>query len=72
VLLDLVLDDEAHTADRLRSGEVLAAVTTDPKPVQGCRTTTIGALRYAATASPEFVHRHFPPPRRSKWNFGRS
>lgn len=59
-LLDLVLDDEAHTADRLRSGEVLAAVTTDPAPVQGCRTTTLGALRYCATASPEFVRRHFP------------
>jgi LysR family transcriptional regulator (chromosome initiation inhibitor) len=31
--LDLVLDDEEHTADRLRSGEVLAAVTTGPAEV---------------------------------------
>ncbi|MFC4167151.1 LysR family transcriptional regulator ArgP [Teichococcus aestuarii] len=59
-LLDLVLDDEEHTAGRLRSGEVLAAVTTDPAPVQGCRTVALGALRYAATASPDFVRRHFP------------
>ncbi len=59
-LLDLVLDDEAHTADRLRSGEVLAAVTADPAPVQGCRTRPLGALRYAATASPAFVAQHFP------------
>jgi LysR family transcriptional regulator (chromosome initiation inhibitor) len=59
-LLDLVLDDEGHTAERLRSGEVLAAVTTDPAPVQGCRTVALGALRYAATASPDFVRRHFP------------
>lgn len=58
-LLDLVLDDEGHTAERLRSGEVLAAVTTDPTPVQGCRTTALGALRYAATASPDFLRRHF-------------
>ncbi|WP_294643672.1 LysR family transcriptional regulator ArgP [uncultured Aureimonas sp.] len=57
--LDLTLDDEAHTADRLRSGEVLAAVTADPRPVQGCRTLRLGALRYRACASPEFARRYF-------------
>ena len=57
--LELTLDDEAHTADRLRSGEVLAAVTADPEPVQGCKTIMLGALRYAACASPDFVARHF-------------
>ena len=59
-LLDLVLDGEERTAERLRSGEVLAAVTADPVPVQGCRTVPLGALRYAATASPAYVRRHFP------------
>lgn len=59
VLLDLVLEDEDHTADRLRSGAVLAAVTTDPRPVQGCRTVPLGALRYAAVASPAYLRRHF-------------
>jgi LysR family transcriptional regulator, chromosome initiation inhibitor len=58
-LLDLVLDGEEHTAARLRSGEVLAAVTSDPEPVPGCRTRPLGALRYAAVASPAFVARHF-------------
>ena len=51
-LLDLVLDAEEHTAGRLRGGEVLAAVTADPEPVQGCRTRPLGALRYVAAASP--------------------
>jgi LysR family transcriptional regulator (chromosome initiation inhibitor) len=59
MLLDLTLEDEAHTADRLRSGEVLAAVTADPEPVQGCRAILLGALRYAACASPDLVRRHF-------------
>ena len=59
-LLDLVLDDEGHTAERLRSGAVLAAVTADPRPVQGCRTVPLGALRYAAVASPVWLRRHFP------------
>ena len=59
-LLDLVLDDEGHTADRLRSGEVLAAVTADPMPVSGCRTHALGAIDYVATASPDFMSRFFP------------
>ncbi|MBK1661752.1 ArgP/LysG family DNA-binding transcriptional regulator [Paracraurococcus ruber] len=59
-LLDLVTEDEGHTARRLRSGEVLAAVTADPVPVQGCRTVPLGAMRYAAVASPGYLRRHFP------------
>ncbi len=59
-LLDITLDDEAHTAERLRDGEVLAAVSADPVPVQGCRTRPLGSLRYAATASPDFVATRFP------------
>lgn len=57
--LDIKLDDEAHTADRLRRGEVLAAVSADPKPVQGCKTMPLGALRYVACASPDFMARYF-------------
>lgn len=59
-LLHLLLDDEEHTAARLRSGEVLAAVTADPAAVPGCRTRPLGALRYVACASPAFIARHFP------------
>ncbi|WP_099867297.1 LysR family transcriptional regulator ArgP [Pararhizobium haloflavum] len=58
--LDLTLDDEAHTAERLRSGEVMAAVTAEAGTVQGCRTVPLGSLQYAACASPEFVSRFFP------------
>ena len=59
VSLDLVLDDEAHTADRLRTGEVLAAVTSDAEPVHGCKTVRLGSLRYLACASPEYLGQHF-------------
>lgn len=59
VSLELKLDDEAHTAERLRRGEVLAAVSADPKPVQGCKTIPLGALRYVACASPDFMARYF-------------
>lgn len=57
--LDLMLDDEGHTAARLRSGEVLAAVTADPAPVTGCRISALGAMTYCAVATPDFIARHF-------------
>lgn len=59
VLLDVVLDDQDRTSEWLRRGQVLAAVTSLAKPVQGCRSRKLGALRYCATASPGFVQRWF-------------
>ena len=58
--LSLVLDDEADTAERLRSGEVIAAVTTTGRAVAGCRTLPLGSLRYLAVATPDYRDRHFP------------
>lgn len=60
VSLEVILEDETHTADRLRSGEVMAAVTAASTPIQGCRTSPLGALRYTACASPDFMDRQFP------------
>lgn len=59
-LLEFIIEDEAHTADRLRSGEVIAAVSNDPGTVQGCKTIELGNLQYLACCSPEFAKRHFP------------
>jgi LysR family transcriptional regulator (chromosome initiation inhibitor) len=53
----LAVEDQAFSADLLRRGEVLAAVTSDPTPVQGCRTTTLGAMRYRPAASPAVAER---------------
>lgn len=60
VTLSFTLDDEARTADLLRTNRVLAAVTSEPEPVQGCKTTPLGALRYVACATPSFMARFFP------------
>lgn len=57
--LDLKLSNEGHTADMLRSGKVLAAVTADPTPVQGCNTVKLGNMRYVACASSAFVEQYF-------------
>lgn len=57
--LTLVLDDENRTADWLRTGEVIGAVTTSGKAVTGCNSVPLGAMRYIATASPAFRDRYF-------------
>jgi LysR family transcriptional regulator (chromosome initiation inhibitor) len=57
LLFDLVIDDQAHSQDWLRRGEVAAAITSHPGPLQGCDTLALGSLRYHATASPGFVAR---------------
>ena len=59
-LLNLTLADEDHTAEWLRRGYVLAAVTSVGTAVQGCRIRRLGSLRYVATASPSFMRRWFP------------
>jgi LysR family transcriptional regulator (chromosome initiation inhibitor) len=58
-LLNVAVDDQDHTAEWLQRGRVLAAVTSLEKPVQGCRVTPLGFLRYHATASPAFIDRYF-------------
>lgn len=59
-LLDVAIDDQEHTQEWLRAGHVLAAVTGDSHPVQGCNSVSLGKLKYCAVASPEYVRRHFP------------
>ena len=60
VLMEVAVDDQDHTAEWLRSGAVLAAVTALPRPVVGCNSRPLGAMRYLAVASPAFVEHHFP------------
>lgn len=58
-LFDVRVDDQDHTLELLRNGSVLGAVTGESKPLQGCNVQALGAMRYYAIASPEFVARHF-------------
>jgi LysR family transcriptional regulator (chromosome initiation inhibitor) len=49
---DLHQDDQDHTAELLRAGTAMAAVTAQQVPVQGCRVERLGAMRYLAVAAP--------------------
>ncbi|MBT0570040.1 LysR family transcriptional regulator ArgP [Curvibacter sp. CHRR-16] len=59
VLLDVAVDDQDHTATWLRQGTVLAAVSSQSRPMAGCNAVRLGAMRYRAAASPAFVGRYF-------------
>lgn len=58
VALKLHVEDQGYSHDLLRSGEVLAAVTSEPQPVQGCAVEPLGSLRYVPAAAPSLIERH--------------
>ncbi|WP_028537266.1 LysR family transcriptional regulator ArgP [Paludibacterium yongneupense] len=59
IRFDIRVEDQDHSASLLRDGSVMAAITAEPKPVQGCRVETLGVMRYLPLASPGFIARHF-------------
>ncbi|MFP3466007.1 LysR family transcriptional regulator ArgP [Leifsonia sp. SIMBA_070] len=60
IAFELVLDDQEHTLDRLRDGTAMAAIGSDPEPVQGCTAHPLGSMLYRAMASPAFADRWCP------------
>jgi LysR family transcriptional regulator (chromosome initiation inhibitor) len=56
---DVRVEDQDHSADLLRDGSVLGAVTADAKPVQGCSVKKLGVMRYVPIASPNFIATYF-------------
>ena len=59
MLFDIVVDDQAFSADWLRRGEVSAAICDHARPVQGCDAVPLGRMRYVATCAPAFRDRYF-------------
>lgn len=60
LLFEVEIDDQDHSVQLLKRGEVAAALTSEAPPVQGAIARRLGALRYFAVASPAFVARWFP------------
>jgi LysR family transcriptional regulator (chromosome initiation inhibitor) len=58
--LELVVDDQDFTHDRLREGEVLGCVSTVSLALRGCICQPLGRMRYIACASPGFIERAMP------------
>ncbi|WP_432138106.1 MULTISPECIES: LysR family transcriptional regulator ArgP [unclassified Streptomyces] len=55
---ELHREDETRTAELLREGLVMAAVTSSPDAVTGCSVRRLGTMRYLAAATPGFAERH--------------
>jgi len=58
IVFDLRREDQEHTLELLRSGEVAAAVTSIGEPVQGAVSTPLGSMRYRAVCSPAYAEAH--------------
>lgn len=59
VTFDIHREDQDHSAALLRDGTVVAAITTQVQPVQGCTVRRLGVMRYRPMAAPAFAARWF-------------
>ncbi|MES2979474.1 MAG: HTH-type transcriptional regulator ArgP [Pseudomonadota bacterium] len=55
LLLDIAIDDQDHTHDALKSGDVVGCVTTLPQAMRGCVSEPLGIMRYRCVAAPALV-----------------
>lgn len=60
LLVDLSAADETRTLDLLKQGTVMASISTQDKRIQGCKVSTLGAMRYVPVARLDFIQRYFP------------
>lgn len=55
LLLDIVVDDQDHTHDALKSGDVTGCVTTLAQAMRGCVAEPLGTMRYRCMAAPALI-----------------
>ena len=60
VLIELLREDQDRTADLLRDGTAMGAVTSQATPVQGCTVERLGSMRYHPLASRSYAEHWFP------------
>jgi LysR family transcriptional regulator, chromosome initiation inhibitor len=55
LLIDVVIDDQDHTHDALKSGDVTGCVTTLARPLRGCVAEPLGLMRYRCFVAPALL-----------------
>lgn len=55
LLLEILIDDQDHTHQALKSGDVIGCVTTLATAMQGCVAEPLGVMRYRCVAAPAVV-----------------
>ena len=58
--LEVLREDQDHSLELLRSGKVVAAITSQAEPMPGCLSRRLGAMRYLPACTVEFAERWFP------------
>ncbi|MCS4534834.1 LysR family transcriptional regulator ArgP [Corynebacterium sp. HS2168-gen11] len=56
--LHLRIEDEAHSLNLLRRGDVLGVVTRESHPVPGCDSVSLGTMQYVSVANPQLLARY--------------
>ncbi|MFP5467812.1 MAG: HTH-type transcriptional regulator ArgP [Gammaproteobacteria bacterium] len=57
LLLEIMIDDQDHTHDALKSGDVIGCVTTLAQPMRGCVAEPLGVMRYRCVAAQTVIQR---------------
>ncbi len=57
--LNLLIEDESRSLERLKRGEAFGAISLYAEPLPGCRCDVLGKMDYILVATPEFRHRYF-------------
>ena len=55
---DFVVEDQSVGLKRMKQGDVMACLCASSQPVNGAKVQALGALRYRAVASPDFIRRY--------------
>ncbi|ASI89817.1 MULTISPECIES: LysR family transcriptional regulator ArgP [Vibrio] len=59
VELNLIVDDEGRTIEKLKNGEVVGAISLESQSIPGCVADYLGRVDYLCVASPSFIKRYF-------------
>lgn len=60
ILLDLIVDDQAHTHRLLKEGKVTGCISSRPDPMQGCIAEYLGSINYHLIGTVEYAKKWFP------------
>lgn len=60
LMVDIAFIDPDHTLEAMRSGQVVAGLTTAKAPIHGFKAHHIGMVRYCTVASPQLAAQRFP------------
>ncbi len=56
---DVMISDQDHSRDLMKSGKIIAAVTSEQDPIHGFKSYHLGSMKYLPVASPRFKQLHF-------------